>query len=206
MSDETELFAYLNALPFAIDSLLDDSVATQPLGNISAVNDLMAFIHTTDTDAANEYLAEKQIDLAERRKALNISKYDTIDALLDCGTDMFEKAVNTRDKKRIAECLESKFKPDDFTEEFASGIKLKKTGRNKGEWDYLKVIAINTEYQKQLNNAIETSDFEIGVNFKGQKKNKSAKETARIRTGKAFHCSPVWIKGVLTFTETPRLK
>ncbi len=200
MSDETELFAYLNALPFAID----DSLANQPLGDISAVNDLIAFA-SVDTDAANEWLADKQIELAERRKVLNISKYDTIDALLDCA-DMFQKAVSTGDKRRIAECLESEFKPDYFTEEFAAGIKLKKTGRNKGEWDYLKTIAINIEYQKQLKHAIETNDFEKKVNFKGEVKNKSAMETARIRTGKAFHCSPVWIKGVLTFTETPRLK
>ena len=173
---------------------------------MNEINDLLEFIHGGDMpDTAKAYLAEKQIELAARRKALNISKYDTIDALLDDGADMFQKAIDTGDKKRIAECLESEFKPDYFTEEFAADIKLKKTGRNKGEWDYMKVIAINIEYQKQLKHAIETNDFEIGINFKGKKKNKSAKETARIRTSKAFYCSPVWIKSVLTFTETPRV-
>ena len=47
MDDETkELFAYLDALPFAIDTLVSESVIkNQPLGDVSAVNDLLEFIH-----------------------------------------------------------------------------------------------------------------------------------------------------------------
>lgn len=216
MDDDTkELFKFLDALPFAIETLADEFVIkNQPLSDVSAVNDLLEFIHSGDnTGAVNEYLAEKQIELAEQRKVLGISKYDTIDELLDGGADMFQKAIDTGDKRRIAECLEMKVIPDYFIEANAKGIKLKKTGRNKNEWDVVTTVAMQTEYLKQLTYAIESGDFEKKVNFKGEVKNKTAMETARIRTGKLFkndshvgYYTEKSVKNILIFAETLRLK
>lgn len=195
MDDETkELFAYLDPLPFAIDTLVSESVIkNQPLGDVSAVNDLLEFIHGGDLpDTAKAYLSEKQIELEEQRKALNISKYDTTDELLD-DKDMFQKAIDTGDKRRIAECLEMEVIPDYFIEANAKGIKPKSQGTPKGEWNVAKLVAMQTEYLKQLAYAIETEDFEKEKNMI-EAKDLSAIDTARIRVGRKFHCSPSAVK------------
>ncbi len=178
---------------------------------MNEINDLLEFIHGVTNggdmlDTAKAYLAEKQMELAEMRKALNISKCDTIDELLECGADMFEKAISTGDKRRIAECLESEFKPDYFTEEFAAGIKLK-AGRHKGEWDFMKVIEMNIFYNDALAFA-QTKENRIDgeMNSKGKIKKLSANDSALIRTADSFGVSASYVRRILGFHETPRIK
>ena len=202
MNDDTkELFKFLDALPFAIETLADESVIkNQPLGDVSAVNDLLEFIHSGDlTDTAKEFLAEEQIELAKRRKVLNISKYDTTDELLD-DKDMFQKAIDTGDKRRIAECLEMEVIPGYFIEANAKGIKPKSQGTPKGEWNVAKLVAMQTEYLEQLAHAIETGDFEKEKNMI-EGKDLSAIDTARIRVGRKFNCSPSAVKSILNFSR-----